>query len=79
MKTGRKTHENVFTSKTLSNVETFETATKETHFKCCVNAENVNAENVNAENVNAENAKAETILYQARSTTKVDVDSEKAK
>ena len=62
-----KTHENVFTSKTLSKVETFENATKETQCKCRVNAENVNAENANAE----------TVIYQAWSTTKVGVDSEK--
>ena len=64
-----KTHENVFTSKTLSKVETFENATKEMLCKCQVNAENIH--------VNAENANAETIFYQAWSTTKVGVDPEK--
>ena len=39
-----KTHQNVFTSKTLSKVETFENAAKETQCKCRVNAENVNLE-----------------------------------
>ena len=62
-----KTHENVFTSKTLSKVETFENATKETQCKCRVNAENINAENTNAE----------TVIYQVWSTAKVGVDSEK--
>ena len=50
-----KTHENIFTSKTLSKVETFENAIKETLCKS----------RVNAENLNAENAKAETIFYLA--------------
>ena len=49
-----KTHENIFTSKTLSQVETFENAAKETMCKC----------RLNAENVNAENAKAEMVFYQ---------------
>ena len=40
----------------------FENATKETQCKCCVNAENANAE---------------MLIYQAWSTTKVGVDSEK--
>ena len=59
---GENAHKNVFTSKTLSKVETFENATKEMQCKCRVNAENVNAE---------------TVIYQAWSTTKVGVDSEK--
>ena len=46
-----KTHENIFTSKTLSKVETFENATKEMLCKSHVNAENVNTENANAETV----------------------------
>ena len=54
-----KTHENVFTLKTLSKVETFEKATIETLCKCCVNDENVNAE---------------TVFYQAWSRTKIGVD-----
>ena len=62
-----KTHENIFTSITLSKGETFETATKETLCKCRVNAENVKGQNANAE----------TVFYQAWSMTKVDVDSGK--
>ena len=53
-----KTHENVFTSKKLSKVETLKTETKEMQCKCCVNSENVNAENANAENVHVH------VLYQ---------------
>ena len=60
-------HENIFTSKTLSKVETFEKATNETLCKCHVNSKNVNAESTNAE----------TIFYQAWSVTKVGVDSGK--
>ena len=64
---GKNVQENVFTSKTLCEVETFENAAKETQCKCRVNAKNMNAENTNAE----------TVFYQAWSTTKVGVDSEK--
>ena len=46
-----KTNVNIFISKTLSNVETFKNATKETLCKFGINAENVNAENANAETV----------------------------
>ena len=66
VKVHTKTHENVFTSKTLSKVETFENATKEMQCICRVNAENVNTESANTE----------TVIYQAWSKTKVGVDSE---
>ena len=56
-----KTHENVFNSKMLSEVETFENAAKEMLCKCRSNAESVSTENANAE----------TVLYLAWSTTRV--------
>ena len=66
VKTCKKMYENVFSSKTLSKVETFENETKEMQCKCRVNAENVHAENTNTANV----------FYQVWSTTKVGVNSE---
>ena len=62
-----KTRVNIFSSKTLSKVETFKNATKETLCKCRINAENVKAKNANSE----------TVFCQGYSTTKVGVDSEK--
>ena len=62
-----KTHVNIFNQKTLSKVETFKNATKETLCKCRINAENINTKNTNAE----------TVFCLAWSMTKVGVDSEK--